>query len=199
MQDRTNGARCRIGLLPSPALTERTLIIIAAIGAAFVAYAVYVLLERNPPVPATVDPPAKTRQAGDDRARAATRANPIPPIVLPKPVAKSKPTPGAPPPPLPTPEVSLEQAREDYDDYIAELRREIKRSKDTGKKLPTEGWVEYYGHGNEVMEPLRVLLDQYDEDDRAETEAKEAKIRDLLEYLQMNDVENIPDDLDAPL
>ncbi len=177
-----------------PAVTERTLLILAALGAAVVAFAVYHLMTREMQqlaVPADVrgaqTTPAPADQAPSSRA-GTPRTGPRGDAVV-----KTPPTPAGPPPPLPMPEISLEEAREDYADLMAELRGELRRNEDTGKPLANEHWVDYYRRGHEVMNPLRRLLGFEDEDAKREVAEKDEALRTLLEELQKDPAGVEPD------
>lgn len=85
---------------------------------------------------------------------------------------------------MPMPKVSVEEARENYDDLMAELERELQRNKDTGKPLANEHWVEYYRRGHEVMDPLRRLLGFGDDAAKKEIAEKDEALRELMADLQ---------------
>ncbi len=91
------------------------------------------------------------------------------------------------------PEITVDQARENYDDLIAEMDREVQRTKDTGRPLPNEDWVEYYRRGHEAMDPLRRLLGYDNPEHKAELEDKAETLRNRLEKLQMHAPANLPD------
>lgn len=172
-------------LVCSVAVNERTLLILAAIGASVVAYAVYALMTRGvveqpAPVPvaskATEEP--KPRQARRSKEPASKPAPRLPVGRLP-----AKPS-GGPPPELPKPDVTLEEAREDYDALIKELERELQRNKDTGKALANEHWVEYYGRTHEVMDPLRHYLSFGSDAEKKEVGELDEALRTLMSDLQ---------------
>lgn len=171
------------------AVNERTLLIVAALGASVVAYAVYGLMTRavqspqpvpvaghdtpeaEPAKPKTRKPKSKAQPQRTGRVNAPVQTRP------------SKPT-GGPPPAVPMPKVSVEEARENYDDLMAELERELQRNKDTGKPLANEHWVEYYRRGHEVMDPLRRLLGFGDDAAKKEIAEKDEALRELMADLQ---------------
>ena len=95
------------------------------------------------------------------------------------------------------PDVSLEEAREDYEDLMTELGRELERNKETGKRLANKHWVEYYQRTHEVMNPLRRLLGTEDEDAKREVSEKDAALRTLMGKLQM-DPTTLDDQEEAP-
>lgn len=165
-------------------VNERTLLIVAALGASVVAYAVYGLLSREvgpqpQRVSASSSPRDEPEQVVDEPAVPAPSRAPKGRLPAPRPTAKAGPAPA-----LPLPDVSLEEAREDYDDLIAELERELQRNKDTGKPLATEHWVEYYQRGHEVMDPLRRLLGFSDDAGKQEVADKDEALRELMADLQ---------------
>lgn|GEM_PF-1978454 len=176
----SNGA-----LVSSAAVNERTLLILAGLGASVVAYAVYALMtrgvveERTAPVRVEASDSAQPRRpaAAKPKRPRAPRAQPI---------AGRKPSPGGAPPPLPKPEVSVEEAREDYDDFMRELERELQRNKDTGKPLANEHWVEYYRRGHEIMDPLRIHLGTASEDEKREVGDMDEDLRNLMAKLQQD-------------
>ena len=170
-------------LVCSVAVNERTLLIMAAVGASIVAYAVYALLSRGvvdqPPAPAQ-DPVA----ASDSQPEVSPASRPVrPKAPAAAGGAPAKPS-GGPPPPVPMPDVSLEEAREDYDDFMAELERELQRNKDTGKALANEHWVEYYRRGHEIMDPLRRYMSSGSEAERKEVGELDEALRTLMSKLQ---------------
>ena len=174
-------------LVCSVPVNERTLLILAAIGASVVAYAVYALMTRGmveQPAPARV--PVASKATEDPKPRPARRSKdrtskpaPRPPIGR----IPAKPS-GGPPPELPKPDVSLEEAREDYDALIKELERELQRNKDTGKALANEHWVEYYGRTHEVMDPLRHYLGFGTDAEKKEVGELDEALRTLMDDLQ---------------
>ena len=169
-------------LVCSAAVNERTLLIMAAVGAAIVAYAVYALLSRGmverPPAPvsvsATPEPPraAPKAERTDVVPGLRPQANPL------------RGDPGGTPPAVPMPEVSLEEAREDYDAFIEELERELKRNEETGKALANEHWVEYYRRGHEIMDPLRRFMSTGSDAERKEVGELDERLRTLMSDLQ---------------
>lgn len=82
------------------------------------------------------------------------------------------------------PEVSVEEARQDYDDFIGELERELQRSIDTGKVLANEHWVDYYRRGHEIMEPLRRYMSTGTDAERKEVGELDEALRTLMSKLQ---------------
>jgi len=89
-----------------------------------------------------------------------------------------------PPPEIPKPKVTLEEAREQYDAYIAELDREIAKTEETGRPLANEAWVDYYKRGHEAMDPLRRLLDPKDPANQKEVSEKYEVVRNKLRDLE---------------
>ncbi|MEM6295324.1 MAG: hypothetical protein AAGA54_28890 [Myxococcota bacterium] len=182
-------------------MNERSVVIIALLGAGFVAYAVYGLLSRsmepgsNGPAPVKVDRQAEAEDqpAPTPAVRRAAEGTqrPLPKPRVNPPVGKG--APAGPAPAVPMPDVSLEEARESYDDLVAEIEREIQRNKDTGKPLATEHWAEYYQRSHDVMNPLRRHLGFEDDAARDEVAEKDETLRDLLDALQAD-----PKTLEAP-
>lgn len=174
------------------AVNERRLLILAAVGASVVAYVVYALLSRSveaPPEPsatrAVVGATDAPREASGPATRRKARAKKA---VLPG--RRAAPSPAAgPAPALPMPDISLEEAREDYADLLAELERELARNKETGKALPNKHWVEYYRRGHEVMNPLRRYLSMGSEEGKTEVAAKDEALRDIMGKLQTDPAE----------
>ncbi len=176
-------------LVCSVAVNERTLLILAAVGASVVAYAVYALMARGmveqpAPVPVASKATAKTRD--EPKPRRAWRSEEPASKPAPRlPVGQTpvKPS-GGPPPELPKPDVTLEEAREDYDALVKELERELQRNKDTGKALANEHWVEYYGRTHEVMDPLRHYLSFGTDAEKKEVGELDEALRTLMSDLQ---------------
>lgn len=183
-------------LVCSFAVNERTLLILAALGASVVAYAVYALLTRSmveqpAPAAASVTAPAEAedepRPAPPRRSKdRATPPAPRPQVARMPPQTADDPA-GGPPPTLPKPSVTLEEAREDYDAFVEELERELQRNEETGKPLANEHWVEYYARTHEVMDPLRYYLS-------FGTDAQKKEVGDLDEALRtlMSDLQKDP-------
>ncbi len=182
-------------LVSSAAVNERTLLILAAVGASVVAYAVYALMTRGvvEEQPAPVRAAATGSESDEEHPRrSAKRSRKRGPRVNAEvPTGRSTPTPGGPPPPLPKPKVSVDEAREDYDDFMRELERELQRNKDTGKALANEHWVEYYRRGHEIMDPLRMHLSSGTEEDKRAVGEMDEDLRNLMAKLQTD-----PADLD---
>lgn len=182
-------------LLCSVAVNERTLLILAAIGATVVAYAVHALMTRG-----VVEQPAPVpvaSQATDERKPHPSRRShepsskpaPRPPSAR----VPAKPS-GGPPPQLPKPEVTLLEARENYDALVKELERELQRNKDTGKALANEHWVEYYARTHEVMDPLRHYLGFGTDAQKKEVGALDEALRTLMSDLQRDPATLEPDE-----
>jgi hypothetical protein len=185
-------------LVSSAAVNERTLLIMAALGASVVAYVVYALMSRGMDEPQPVRVAAQDAPSSD-RPAEAPEASTRRPTVKPKlPTARpsAKPS-GGPPPPLPMPKVSLEEAREDYDDFMAELERELERNKDTGKPLANEHWVDYYRRGHEIMNPLRRYLSTGADEEKREVGEKDEALRNLMSKLQRDPATLEPEAEDA--
>jgi hypothetical protein len=183
------------------AVNERRLLILAAVGATVVAYVVYALLSRSvaaPPEPARAES-GPAPESPDDAQPASPRELPRPRSVARSPRPATKPS-GGPPPALPLPDISLEEAREDYSDLLAELERELQRNKDTGKALPNEHWVEYYRRGHEVMTPLRRYLSSGSEEGKTEVATMDGALRDIMGKLQTDpaDLEEDPPQEEVP-
>ena len=143
---------------------------VAALG--LVGYAFYTLSgsgsPRSEPAPARVVPKpravAPDPPRDDERAErplpasppAAQRRPPAKPAAVTKveqPPAADEPTPG--PPPRPKPEISLEEAREQFATYM----EEIERLEAEGTTLTSPEWTDYYRRGHEVLLPLQQHLD----------------------------------------
>lgn len=183
-----------VGMLA--AVNERRLLILAAMGASVVAYVVYALLSRSVDAPREPAPTRAVASAADaqpeEAGRASHRKMPAKKAVLPG----KRPAPsGGPPPALPMPDISLEEAREDYADLLAELERELERNKETGKALPNKHWVEYYRRGHEVMTPLRRYLSIGSEEGKTEVSAMDGALRDIMGKLQTDPAELEEDSL----
>ncbi len=186
---------CAVGMLA--AVNERRLLILAAVGASVVAYVVYALLSRGvgaPPEPTQARAEAGVAETPDREPAPKTRRKPS----VKRPVLPGKrPGPsrsGGPPPALPMPDISLEEAREDYVDLLAELERELERNKETGKALANKHWVEYYRRGHEVMTPLRRYLSIGSEEGKSEVAGMDEELRDIMGKLQTDpaDLEEDP-------
>ena len=188
-----------VGMLA--AVNERRLLVLAAVGASVVAYVVYALLSRSVAVP----PESTQARAGAGAAEApgrlpettSRRKTPSKKVVVPG----KRPTPsrsGGPPPALPMPDISLDEAREDYGDLLAELERELQRNKETGKALANKHWVEYYRRGHEIMTPLRRYLSVGGEEGKSEVAGMDEELRDIMGKLQTDpaDLEEDPADLE---
>lgn len=186
-----------VGMLA--AVNERRLLILAAVGASVVAYVVYALLSRSvetPPEPSVTRAVAGAtdapREGSGPATRRKTRAKKA---ALPgrRPAASPSAGPAA---ALPMPDISLEEARGDYADLLAELERELERNKETGKALPNKHWVEYYRRGHEVMNPLRRYLSMGSEEGKTEVAGKDEALRDIMGKLQTDpaDLEEEPDE-----
>lgn len=177
------------------AVNERTLLIVAALGAFVVAFAVYHLMTRDmgqlpEPVPVEAGATPSTREGPRPQASDRGAGTPSKPRVnAPVRTRRKSSSPGGPPPAVPMPDVSLEEAREDYDDLMAELGRELERNKETGKRLANKHWVEYYQRTHEVMNPLRRLLGSEDEDAKREVSEKDEALRTLMSDLQRDPAE----------
>jgi len=96
------------------------------------------------------------------------------------------------------PDISLDEAREDYGDLLAELERELQRNKETGKALANKHWVEYYRRGHEIMTPLRRYLSVGGEEGKSEVAGMDEELRDIMGKLQTDpaDLEEDPADLE---
>jgi hypothetical protein len=163
----------------------RTLAVFVVVGLAVVGWAVFALVggeDREPRATKTAssrtagsdaDAEPKRRPAGEPAPREAKRdAEP------------SKERTAKPPPEVPKPNITLEEAREQYDAYIAELDREIAKTEETGRPLANEAWVEYYKRGHEAMDPLRRLLDPKDPANQKEVSEKYEVVRNKLRELE---------------
>lgn len=91
------------------------------------------------------------------------------------------------------PDITLEEARADYDALVSELERELERNEETGKPLANEHWVEYYARSHEVMNPLRRYLSFGTAADKKEVGELDETLRNLL-----NDLQRDPETLEAP-
>ena len=88
------------------------------------------------------------------------------------------------PPEPPKPNMTVEEAREQFDAYIAELDREIAKSEETDRDLANEAWVEYYRRGHEAMDPLRRLLDAKNPEHAKEIGERYELVRKKLQELE---------------
>lgn len=80
------------------------------------------------------------------------------------------------PPPPPPPPMPLDEARQQYADYIEELQA----VKDEGRQLTNEEWTEYYRRGNEVLDPLVRALDSAEPAQAQEVDDSHRRFRDLI-------------------
>lgn len=169
-------------------MTERGLVGIAAAGALIVAYVVYSLMARDMAAPpngvATPRGDVAAEQTPRTARRPSTRDAPETGKPRINPVVRSANAAPAPPPTPPKPEVSLEEARDNYDALVAELDREAKRTEDTGRPLPSEAWVDYYTQMHAVMDPLRLHLSWENPDEKEELREKSEELRKKLDALQ---------------
>ncbi len=145
------------------------LVLIGVAALAVVGYAFYTLLAPSPPRSGASRARAETRSraAADERDRdddeGGEAARPAPARVGAKlPPPRSRPAlplePSAAPrepAPRPTPEISLDEARKQFADFMAELDG-IETS---GMELTSPEWVEYYKRGHELLLPLQQHLD----------------------------------------
>lgn len=185
MEERRCVVESGVGMLA--AVNERRLLILAAVGASVVAYVVYALLSRSVEAP----PQSKRRPAvsatadasPDEEATPRRRKAPSKRAALPG-KRRAAPLSGGPPPALPMPDISLDEAREDYRDLLTELERELERNKETGKAIANKHWVEYYRRGHEVMTPLRRYLSVGSEEGKTEVAGMDAELRDIMGKLQ---------------
>lgn len=131
-----------------------------------VGYAFYTLTDTDPPrrrpakARAAQEAPAPERDRARPRPRTARPVSPARGGVPPAPVTEpaSAPRPAAPvpgPPSRPEPELSLEDARERFADYMAELDR----LESEGTTLESTQWVDLYRRGHETLLPLQQHLD----------------------------------------
>jgi hypothetical protein len=163
----------------------RTLAVFVVVGLAVVGWAVFALVggeEREARAPkivssrddgADADAPPKRGSAREPAAREAKKEG--------EPPQERKPQPA---PEITKPNITLEEAREQYDAYIAELDREIAKTEETGRPLPNEAWVDYYKRGHEAMDPLRRLLDPKDPANQKEVSEKYEVVRNKLRELE---------------
>lgn len=153
-----------------PTMRSPGLVVMGVAALGLVGYAFYTLSgsgsPRSEPAPARVVP--KPRAVAPDPPRDDERAErPSPPPAAPRrpparpaavtkveePPAVDEPTPG--PPPRPKPEISLEEAREQFATYM----EEIERLEAEGTTITSPEWVDYYRRGHEVLLPLQQHLD----------------------------------------
>lgn len=172
-------------------MNGRVLVVVGGLGIGIAVYAVLSLGGRTNdeesarPAPATADPgrtnaarrtPRPIRSgSGDDDARP-IRAPRINPTVQPANAAtRERPKP---------PELSLDEAREQFDDLMLELDREIRRGEEVGKPLSNEAWVEYYRRGSEAVTPIVQLLPSDDPNRQTEINERQTDLRERLDALQ---------------
>ncbi len=86
----------------------------------------------------------------------------------------------APPPPPPPPTMPPEQARAQFEEYLAELEQ----VKTEGRALETPEWTEFYRRGNEALEPLVRSLDSANPEQAKEVDAAHMKFRELIMELE---------------
>lgn len=144
---------------------------------AVVGYAAYTLMDD----PGSTRSRAKTAAAGaaesdDERAPAPRKGG-----VRAKPgsfqtaarAGTNKPRPKAGPARMPTPSVPLDQAREDFTTYMAEVERLI----EVGDGMQSAVWVEHYAKGNELLIPLQQHLSWDDPTEAEELQALQERFR----------------------
>ena len=154
----------------------RTLAALAVVAFLVVGYAVY-QTTRSRDAPART--PKKVAKADKEPERKPTKKR--------KPAGDKpdKPRPkGAPAPPPPKPNMTVEEAREQFDDYIAELDREALRGEEVGRQLSNEAWVDLYKQGHDAIRPLQQLLDHSDPVEGKELNEKMELMRRKLWNLQ---------------
>ena len=83
-------------------------------------------------------------------------------------------------PPRPKPEISLEEARKQFSDLLAELDRLAA----TGATLSSPEWVDYYKRGNDALLPLQQHLDTSVADEADELRRANEDLRAKLRVLE---------------
>lgn len=164
----------------------RTLAVIVVVSLAVVSWAVYALVGGSEPeVRKDKRTPvaAKHDEAPRDGSSSAKKAAPEPASPSNEGAEDHEPARRRPPEPA-KPNMTIEEAREKYDDYIAELDREIAKSEETERDLANEAWVDYYRRGHEVMDPLRRLLDVKKPEHQREVSEKYELVRKKLQQLE---------------
>jgi hypothetical protein len=159
----------------------RTLAVIVVVGLAVVGWAVYALVAGDDRHPRASEPEASRHDDDPPRSPAARRSEPAP---APRPGSPAERAEPRRPPEPPKPDLTVEDAREQFDAYIAELDREIAKTEETDRDLPNEAWVEYYRRGHEAMDPLRRLLDPDDPEQQQEIATKYETVREKLQKLE---------------
>lgn len=162
------------------------LVVLVVAGLLVVAYAVYTLTGREDgPRPARVEAGADAgsgERDGAARPSARPRASPrggIKPAKATR-IGDARPPPG--PPPRPKPKISLDQARQSFADYMAELERLEKKA----VKLSSSEWVEYYRRGHETILPLQQHLDWKVPEEAEELRKANESMRNKLRKLEPN-------------
>ncbi len=167
----------------------RTLAVLVLVGLALVGWAVYALVGGENGSERASKPAAANRRA--DARRSSKSAVPVerrdadeePAAERPAAAPERPAAPRLPPEPA-KPNMTIEEAREKFDAFIAELDREIAKSEETDRDLSNEAWVEYYRRGHEAMDPLRRLLDPKDPEQAQEVADKYELVRKKLQELE---------------
>lgn len=179
-------------------MRSKGLVVMAVAGSIVVGYAFYTLLESGSSRPEIAKRSGRkggvrvhpSAEADDDRgshrprppvARPAVRVSPPPPAndaVDAADAVGAAPTPGL--PPRPKPEISLEQARKDFADFMAELERVEQQ----GARLTSPEWVDYYKRGHDALLPLQQHLDWTVPDQADELRRANDDMRTKLQTLE---------------
>lgn len=174
-------------------MNGRVLAIVGVVGIGIAAYAVLSLGgSRSGDDPATARSPRRARTPS--KAAAAERQQP--PLAGPATGKSSRsvvgprinppvgPADGAPRVAAKKPELTLDEAREQFDDLMLELDREIKRGEEVGRPLSNEAWVEYYRRGSEAVTPIVRLIPADDANRQSEINERQTELRERLDALQ---------------
>jgi hypothetical protein len=156
------------------------LIVFALLGLAVLGYAVFELAGGSRSEVKSRDAYAQPDRAAGGEARGERRARPAQRGEEPGagPAKKTNvvvPVSAEPPPPPPPP-IPLDEARKQYQDYMAELQA----VKDEGRILSNEEWTEFYRRGNEVVDPLARALDSSKPDQVQELDDSHRRFRELI-------------------
>jgi hypothetical protein len=83
-----------------------------------------------------------------------------------------------------TPELTLDDARKTFDDYIAELDREVARLEQTGGTLTQEDWVKYRTRAADAIDGVLRTLDHRDPNMIVEIKAKQEAVKSRLDKIK---------------
>jgi hypothetical protein len=104
------------------------------------------------------------------------------------------PTVTGPSPPPPPPPIPVEQARAQFEAYMAELTQ----IRSSGRQLSNEEWTEYYRRGNEAIDPLVRGLDSAVPEQGLEVDAAHRRFRETIMAIQPGPGPGMPSSQSAP-